>query len=199
MHRRRAVEGLDFLLAGFVIESSPPIVDPLDHAVAVGHDLVSRCVGSILRRHIGELHPIFYAIDRRLEKRLADPKNVVAQKSNGAISVVDGPVVDVCVRDLPDLSFRPAPHNGTHPKQSPRGKGGVAGALQADKLGDVLEVLAENVLVASREHRHGAHAEFQELLFAGRIVHNVNRDEVNAFFRKKLFRLQATASTRLGE
>jgi hypothetical protein len=32
-----------------------------------------------------------------------------------------------------------------------------------------------------------------------RIIHYVNRDEVDAFFRKKLFRPQATASTRLGE
>jgi hypothetical protein len=75
----------------------------------------------------------------------------------------------------------------------------VAGALQADKLGDVLEVLTENVLIASREHRHGAHAEFDQLLFSRRIVHHVNRDEVNALFRKKLFRPKATASTRLSE
>ena len=75
----------------------------------------------------------------------------------------------------------------------------MAGALQSDELGDVLEVLAENVLIASREHRHGAHAEFEQLLLSGRVVHYVNRDEVNALFRKKLFRSQATASTRLGE
>jgi hypothetical protein len=75
----------------------------------------------------------------------------------------------------------------------------VAGALQADKLGNVLEVLAENVLVASREHGYGPYAEFEQLLFSRRIVHHVNRDEVNAFLRKKLFRPQATASTRLGE
>jgi len=72
-------------------------------------------------------------------------------------------------------------------------------ALQADKLGDVLEILAKNILAASREHRYGAHAELEQLLFAGRVVNYVNRDEVNAFFRKKLFRPQATASTRLGE
>jgi hypothetical protein len=75
----------------------------------------------------------------------------------------------------------------------------MAGALQTDKLGDVLEVLAENVLAASREYRHGADAELKQLLFARGIVHYVNRDEVNAFFRKKLFRPQATASARLGE
>jgi hypothetical protein len=54
-------------------------------------------------------------------------------------------------------------------------------------------------LAASREHRHGAHAELEQLLFSRRIVHHVNRDEVNAFLRKKLFRPQATTSTRLGE
>jgi hypothetical protein len=75
----------------------------------------------------------------------------------------------------------------------------MPGALQADKLGHVLEVLAENVLAASREHRHGADAELEQLLFARGIVHYVNRDEVNAFFRKKLFRPETTASTRLGE
>jgi hypothetical protein len=42
----------------------------------------------------------------------------------------------------------------------------MPGALQTDKLGDVLEVLAENVLAASREHRHGADAELEQLLFA---------------------------------
>ena len=72
-------------------------------------------------------------------------------------------------------------------------------ALQADKLGDVLEVLAENVLVAPSEHRHGPHPESEQLLFSRRIVHYVNRDEVNAFFRKKLFRSKTTASTGLGE
>jgi hypothetical protein len=95
--------------------------------------------------------------------------------------------------------LRRAQHNGPFRNQGRWGKRGVAGALQADELGDVLEVLAKNVLVASREHRHGPHAEFEQLLFSRRIVHHINRDEVNAFFRKKLFRPQATASTRLGE
>jgi len=71
--------------------------------------------------------------------------------------------------------------------------------LQADKLGDVFKVLTENVLIACREHRHGAHAEFEQPLLSRRIVDYVNRNEVNAFFRKKLFRSQATTSTRLGE
>ena len=199
MHRWRAIEGLDFLLAGFVIESSPPILDPFDYTVAVGRDLFSGCVGSVLGRHVGELHPIFYAVDCRLEEGLADPKDVVAQESNGAISVVDGPVVEACVGDLADVALRSAQHNGPFRNQGRWRKRGVAGTLQADKLGDVLEVLAENVLAVSREHRHGADAELEQLLFARGIVHYVNRDEVNAFFRKKLFRPQTTASTWLGE
>src|SRR5262245_47590738 len=75
----------------------------------------------------------------------------------------------------------------------------MAGALQSDELGDVLEVLAKNVFAVSREYRHAAHAELEQLLFSHRIVHHVNRGEVNAFLRKKLFRPQATASTRLGK
>jgi hypothetical protein len=75
----------------------------------------------------------------------------------------------------------------------------MPGALQADKLGDVFEVLAEDVLAVSCEHRYGAHAELEQPLFSRRVVHYVNSDEVNALFRKKLFRSQATASTRLGE
>jgi hypothetical protein len=86
------------------------------------------------------------------------------------------------------MSLRRAQHNGPLCKQDSWGKRGVAGALQANKLGDVLEVLTENVLIASREHRHGAHAEFEQLLLSRWIVNYVNRDEVNALFRKKLFR-----------
>jgi hypothetical protein len=120
---------------------------------------------------------------------------MVAQQSNGAIPVVDPGRWGVRW-DLADVTLRRAQHDG-HLAISAAGE--YAGALQADELGDVLEVLAKNVLVASREHRHGAHAEFEQLFFSRRIVHYVDRDEVNAFFRKKLFRPQATASTRLGE
>ena len=75
----------------------------------------------------------------------------------------------------------------------------MPGALQADELGDIFQVLAENILIASREHRYGARAEFEQLLLSCRIVQYVKRDEANAFFRKKLFRSQATASAGLSE
>jgi hypothetical protein len=72
-------------------------------------------------------------------------------------------------------------------------------ALQSDKFSDVLQVLAEDVLVAFCEHRHSLHAEPQQLFSSPRVVQNIKVDKVDAFFRKKLFRSKAAASTRLGE
>lgn len=72
-------------------------------------------------------------------------------------------------------------------------------ALQADEFGDIFQVLTEDVLFPLRQHRYGAGAKFEQLLLSRRIVQYINRGEVNAFFRKKLFRSQATASTGLGE
>jgi hypothetical protein len=72
-------------------------------------------------------------------------------------------------------------------------------ALQPDKFGDVLEVLAEDILVASGEHRHSPRAEPEQLLSSCLIVQNIQGEKVDAFFRKKLFRSQATTSTRLAE
>jgi hypothetical protein len=75
----------------------------------------------------------------------------------------------------------------------------VAGALQANELGNILKVLAEDVLTVFGEHRHGARAEFQQLFSSRQAVQYVDGDEVNAFFRKKLFRSQATASPGLSK
>jgi hypothetical protein len=199
VHRRRAIEGLDRLLTGLVVELSPPLFDLLDHAVAVRRNLLSGCAGSVSRRDVGELHPIFDAVNGGFEEGLADAKDVVAQESNGAISVVDRALVETFVGNLAGVTLCRAQYNDPLRKQGFWGERGMPGALQTDKLGDVLEVLAENVLAASREYRHGADAELEQLLFARGIVDYVNRDEVNALFRKKLFRPKATASTRLSE
>ena len=61
-------------------------------------------------------------------------------------------------------------------------------ALQADELGDIFQVLAKDVLIALRQNRDGASAQFAEPLLCRWIVQYIERDEVNAFFRKKLFR-----------
>ena len=72
-------------------------------------------------------------------------------------------------------------------------------ALQTDKFGYVLHVLAENELATFCQHRHALRAETKQLLSPRGIVQNIEGGKVNAFFRKKLFRSKATASTGLGE
>jgi hypothetical protein len=59
--------------------------------------------------------------------------------------------------------------------------------------------LAEDVLFGFCQHRYRARAELEQLLSSVRIVQYVQRDEANAFFRKKLFRPETAASTGLGE
>jgi hypothetical protein len=73
----------------------------------------------------------------------------------------------------------------------------VAGALQPDELGDVLEVLAKNVVLAFRDDRYVANTQGQQLFPAAGIIRNVDDDVVYLLFRKKLFRSEAAASPRL--
>ena len=75
----------------------------------------------------------------------------------------------------------------------------MAGALQSDEFGHVLEILAKHELFAARDHRHIAHTEGEQFLAPRRVIQDVDRDEVDIFFRKKLFRSKAATSTRLGE
>jgi hypothetical protein len=75
----------------------------------------------------------------------------------------------------------------------------VTAALQADELGNIFEILTENILVSPGQHGHAPGSEPQELLLARRIVQHVDGNEVDALFRKKLFRSKAAASTRLGK
>jgi len=64
----------------------------------------------------------------------------------------------------------------------------MAAALQADELGDIFQVLAEDVLIALRQNRYGADAKFAQSLLCRWIVQDIERDEVDTFIRKKLFR-----------
>jgi len=75
----------------------------------------------------------------------------------------------------------------------------VAGALQADKLRDVFQVLAEHELFALGDDGDIAHPELQQALTALRIVQYVNGDKIDFFARKKLFRPETTASPGLGK
>jgi hypothetical protein len=73
----------------------------------------------------------------------------------------------------------------------------VPGTLQADEFGNVLEILAKNVLPAGCEHGHRARSELGQFLLGERIVQDIATREANAALRKKLFRPQTTASARL--
>jgi len=73
----------------------------------------------------------------------------------------------------------------------------VAGALQADELGDVLEVLAEDVVFALRYDGNVTYAQRQQLFAPAGIIRNVDNQVVYLLFRKKLFRSEAAASPRL--
>jgi len=46
----------------------------------------------------------------------------------------------------------------------------MPGTLQADEFGHIVEILAKNMLLASGEHGHRAHAEFEQPLLPGGIV-----------------------------
>jgi len=75
----------------------------------------------------------------------------------------------------------------------------VAGALQADELGDVLEILAEYVVFALRYDGNVAYTQRQQLFAPARVIRNVDDEVVYLLFRKKLFRSEAAASPRLEE
>ena len=73
----------------------------------------------------------------------------------------------------------------------------MAGALQSDELGDVLEVLAEDVVFALRYDGNVAYTQRQQLFAPARVIRNVDDEVVYLLFRKKLFRSEAAASPRL--
>ena len=72
-------------------------------------------------------------------------------------------------------------------------------AVQADELSDVFHVLAKDELAAFCQHRHALRAKAEQLLTPHGVVENIESGKIYAFFRKKLFRFKAAASTRLGE
>jgi hypothetical protein len=73
----------------------------------------------------------------------------------------------------------------------------VSRALEADEFRDVFKVLAEHVVSALGHHGDVAQAQLEKALAAARIIGYVHCFEVDAFTRKKLFRPQTAASSRL--
>jgi hypothetical protein len=75
----------------------------------------------------------------------------------------------------------------------------VAGALEANELGNVFQILTEDELFTLGNNRDITHAKLEQTFATCRIVQNINGDEVDFFARKKLFRPETAASPRLGK
>jgi hypothetical protein len=75
----------------------------------------------------------------------------------------------------------------------------VSGTLQADKLGNVFQILPEDECITFGHHRNITHAELQQPFASTGVVEHVDGFEVDAFARKKLFRPETAASARLRE
>ncbi|MEY4597534.1 MAG: hypothetical protein RLZZ445_331, partial [Pseudomonadota bacterium] len=54
-------------------------------------------------------------------------------------------------------------------------------------------------LIALGDNGNVAHAELEQAFTAGRVVQDINGDEIDFFARKKLFRPEAAASPWLGK
>jgi hypothetical protein len=170
VHRRRAIKGLDLLLARLVLEPYPPLFDSSNDALAVGRDLCCGDAASIFGRYVGVVRPVFDAIYRGLEEGFADAKDVVTQQPDRAITVINGAFVESVMGNLADVALRRTQHGDPFFFQHCGRKGNMSGPLQADKFGDVLQVLTENILVALCKHRHSLRAELEQLLSSCRVV-----------------------------
>jgi hypothetical protein len=161
--------------------------------LVAGHEL------AIFGRHVGELYRLFDATFDGFEEGFADAEDVVAHQPDRAITVGDHAFHQLLVGQLSHQSLRGAQHHYPALDQLFRRQRFVAGALQADKLRDVLEVLAEHKLFALGDHGDIAHTKLQQAFTALRIVQYVDGDEIDFFARKKLFRPETAASPGLGE
>jgi hypothetical protein len=61
-------------------------------------------------------------------------------------------------------------------------------ALQANEFGDIFQILAKNKLIPACQNRYRAYAQSAQPFPRIGIVRNIEGKEINAFFRKKLFR-----------
>jgi hypothetical protein len=170
MHRWGTIEGFDFLAARLVLKLAPPFLDTRDDAFAVSRDFDTGRAAAIRRRHIRVVRPVFDLVYRGLEKRFANAKDVMTEEPNRTIAIINRALGQSRVRDLADVALCRSQYADPLLEEHHRWKRRVTAALQADKLRDVLQVLAEDVLVPFCQHRHGLHSEAQQLLPSRRIV-----------------------------
>src|SRR5918992_436927 len=145
MHWRRAIESLDLLAARLVLELAPPVFNPSNNVLAVGRNLYSGRAASIFGRYVGIVRPVFYIVYRSFEEGLADTKDVMGQKPDRAIAIVNRAFAESVIGYLADITLRRAQRGDPLGHQHRGRKRGMSGALQPDKFGDVLQVLAKDV------------------------------------------------------
>jgi hypothetical protein len=75
----------------------------------------------------------------------------------------------------------------------------VTGALQAYELGDIFEVRTEHEVFAFGDDGNVADSELEQPLASAGVVQYIDDIVIDVFTRKKLFRTQAAASSRLRE
>lgn len=71
--------------------------------------------------------------------------------------------------------------------------------VQTEELGDVIETLPKDVFLAPGNDGTLAKSKLEQPFTAAGIVEYVDRLEIDAFLRKKLFQLGAATSPRLNE
>jgi hypothetical protein len=199
VQRLHAIEGFHLLPARRVFEFCPPVLDPLDNAIAVSCDLRAGDAASLIGGNVGVIKSIFDVVNGSLEKSLRNTKNVMAQEPYRTVAIIDDTLGEPIAWKLENVALSRPQYVNPLGKQDRRREWRVTGALQADELGNIFEILTENVLVSRGQHRHAARAEPHELLLARRIVQHVDGNEADALLRKKLFRSKATASAGLGK
>jgi hypothetical protein len=115
------------------------------------------------------------------------------------VAVGNDPFQQLGIRKLTYQTLRCAQHHDPADNQFFRRQWFVAGALKADKFGNIFQILTEDELIALGNNRDIAHTELEQAFATCRIVQDINGDEIDFFARKKLFRPETTASPRLGK
>ena len=123
----------------------------------------------------------------------------VPSELNRAIAFFGHALGHAADRNLTHVTLRRAQHVDPLPDELGGRQRLVARALEPDELGDVLEVLSEDVVSPLCDHRHVADAQREQLLPPAGILQHVDHDVVYASPRKKLFRPETAASPGLGE
>jgi hypothetical protein len=192
-----AEESLDFLLAGFVFQVLPPFFQPRDDGIAIKRDFITGGEGAVFGRDVGKLHCVLNAAFDRLQVRFADAEHMMTHQADRTVTIVDNEFIQFVSGHLAHETLCSTQHQYPLADQIFRRQRFVAGALQADKFGNIFKILAKDELLSPGNDGYIAHAVREQAFAALRIIQYVDGDEINFFARKKLFRPETATSSRL--